>query len=412
MGVFILNLKTNKTMNIYVTGMGVISAIGNNTQQTLRSLQNSETGLRKITQFKTRFQEGHVAGEIPHSNEELAFIADIHQTEKPLPTRTTILGMIAVREAMRQSDLKPQNLNDCRTGFISSSTVGGMVYTEKHFQKYLDGDNDINFVDTNDMGDSTEYIADYLGVKDFVTTINTACASGANAIILGARMIRSGMLDRVIVGGSDALCQFTLNGFNSLMLIDPEPCKPFDENRKGINLGEGAGYMVIESEEIVNRTNKKTIAKVSGYGCTNDAYHQTSSSPDGYGIQLAMNQSLKLAGLQVSDIGYLNAHGTGTPNNDLAEGMAIKILMQDKVPFGSTKSFTGHTLAPSGAIEAIFSVLSLKSGIIPVNLNFEKPIEAHQLKPVTKVLYKTLGHVMSNSIGIGGSCASIIFSQQ
>jgi 3-oxoacyl-(acyl-carrier-protein) synthase len=397
-------------MNIYVTGMGVISAIGNNTQQTLRSLQNSETGLRAIKHIKTRFQEGHVAGEIPHSDEELAFIADISQHE-PLPTRTTILAMIALREALRQSGLKPQALNDCRTGLISASTVGGMVFSEKHFSNYLDGTNEVNFVDTNDMGDCTEYMADYLGVKEFVTTINTACASGANAIILGARMIRSGMLDRVIVGGSDALCQFTLNGFNSLMLIDPEPCKPFDENRKGINLGEGAGYMVIESEEIVNRDKKKTIARLSGYGCANDAYHQTSSSPDGHGIQLAMKQSLKLAGIKSSDIGYLNAHGTGTPNNDLTEGMAIKTLMED-VLFSSTKSFTGHTLAPSGAIEAVFSVLAMKSGFTPANLNFQTPIENHQLKPVTKVIHQRMNHVMSNSIGMGGSCASLIFSQQ
>jgi 3-oxoacyl-(acyl-carrier-protein) synthase len=394
-------------MNIYITGMGCISALGSEIEQTLYNLQNEKSGLGYMDFVETEFRKKFVAGEIKMSNQDLANTMGLSHK---IPTRTTLLGLWAARQAVKQAAIEISD-KSYKTGFISASTVGGMVKTERHFQNFLNGTNQEHFVQSNDMGDSTEYIANTLKIKHFVTTINTACASSLNAIILGTRLIKQGILDRVVVGGTDSLCKFTINGFNALMLLDTEACLPFDALRKGINLGEGAAYLVLESEKVI-KDKSKILAKISGYGSSNDAYHQTASSPNGYGLQLAMKDALKTANLTTSDINYLNAHGTATPNNDLTEGWAIKETFAEGVAFSSTKSFTGHTLAASGSIEAVFSILAINNSFIPANLGFNKAIEEHGLIPIsTTQRGVSLKHVMSNSAGMGGSCSSVIFSK-
>ena len=394
-------------MNIYITGMGCISALGSEMSQTLYHLQNEKSGLTYMDFVETEFKQKFVAGEIKMSNQDLANRLRI---SGKMPTRTSLLGLWAAQDAVAQSGIEIAD-KTYKTGFISASTVGGMVNTERHFHNFLKGTNQEHFVTSNDMGDSSEYIANALKIKGFVTTINTACASSLNAIILGTRMIKQGILDRVIVGGTDSLCKFTINGFNALMLLDTEACLPFDARRKGINLGEGAAYLVIESEKVI-KDKSKILAKISGYGSSNDAYHQTASSPNGYGLQLAMKAALKTASLSTTDINYLNAHGTATPNNDLTEGWAIKETFTEGVAFSSTKSFTGHTLAASGSIEAVFSILSINNSFIPANLGFNNAIEEHGLIPIsTTQKGVSLNHIMSNSAGMGGSCSSIIFSK-
>jgi 3-oxoacyl-(acyl-carrier-protein) synthase len=394
-------------MNIYITGMGCISALGSEIDQTLYHLKNQKSGLTYMDFVETEFSQKFMAGEIKMSNQDLGNRLAV--TGK-LPTRTSLLGLWAAQQAVSQSGIEIAD-KFYKTGFISASTVGGMVNTERHFQNFLKGTNQEHFVTSNDMGDSTEYIANVLKIKNFVTTINTACASSMNAIILGTRMIKQGILDRVIVGGTDSLCKFTINGFNALMLLDTEACLPFDARRKGINLGEGAAYLVIESENVI-KDKDKILAKISGFGSHNDAFHQTASSPNGYGLQLAMNAAMKTASLTTKDINYLNAHGTATPNNDLTEGWAIKETFTEGIAFSSTKSFTGHTLAASGSIEAIFSILAINNNFMPANLGFSEAIEEHGLIPIsTTQKGVSLKHVMSNSAGMGGSCSSIIFSK-
>jgi 3-oxoacyl-[acyl-carrier-protein] synthase-1 len=265
----------------------------------------------------------------------------------------------------------------------------------------------------HDCGDSTERIADNLGIKDFLSTINTACSSSANSIMLATRMIRQGKLDRAVAGGSDALTLFTINGFNSLMILDRQPCRPFDENRNGLNLGEGAGFLVLESETSVIRENKPVLCEITGFGNSCDAYHQTASSPEGHGALMAMKNALETAHIATEDISYINAHGTGTRNNDLSEGNALEKLFMGKVPpCSSTKSYTGHTLGASGAIEAVLSVLALQNGWIYPNLNFSQKMNELGFTPVTGFLTGLpLRHVMSNSFGFGGNNSSLIFSK-
>jgi 3-oxoacyl-[acyl-carrier-protein] synthase-1 len=285
-----------------------------------------------------------------------------------------------------------------------------MDKTEINFRKYHLGKPYNNFILTHDCGDSTEKIAARLGFRDMVSTISTACSSSANSVMFGARLIRHGLLDRVVAGGTDALSKFTLNGFNTLMILDKHHCRPFDKSRAGLNLGEGAAFLVLESEESLG--GRKPICALTGYANANDAFHQTASSPDGFGPFLSMTAALKSAGLQPSDIDYINAHGTGTDNNDLTEGIAIERIFGEHVPpVSSTKPFTGHTLGAAGAVEAVISALSIAHGTIFPNLNFRDKIEELHFEPVTRTLNgRSLRNVLSNSFGFGGNDSTLILS--
>ena len=316
--------------------------------------------------------------------------------------------MLAAREAVDDARL---DLNTLRVGFISSTSVGGMDLSE-HFYNAFKKDNRkgrLREVISHDCGASTEMIADYLKINDFVTTISTACSSAANAIMLGARMIRNGQLDTAIVGGTDALCKFTLNGFNSLMILDKEHCRPFDASRAGLNLGEGAGYIVLQSEKLLR---KEPYCLLSGYSNVNEAFHQTGSSPEGNGPFWSMTEAIAKSEIPPEEIDYINVHGTGTPSNDLSEGLAIRRIFGDKTPpFSSVKAFIGHTLGASEGIEAVYSVLSVYHGCIYPNLNFKEPIGENKLMPETSFREGLpIRNVLSNSFGFGGNDSSILFS--
>ncbi len=395
------------SQRIYITGLGMISAIGNNVPESLVSLSTSKTGIGKINHLTTRYKDDFLAGEIKLSNNELADLVNDHNPEL---NRNSYIAMLAAKEAVKHSGIDTSD--GMRTGVISSTTVAGMGKTELYYKELFEKDEHLSVLDTHDCGDSTERIADFIGNVDYVTTISTACSSAANAIMLGCRMIKNGLLDRAVVGGVDALSKFTFNGFNTLMILDKEWCKPFDENRRGLNLGEGAAFLVIEGEDALKKRNGKALAEIVGYANTNDAYHQTASSPEGYGAKLAIQKALEMSGLKPSDIDYINMHGTGTPNNDLSEGTATKEVFGDALPkFSSTKAFTGHTLAASASIEAVISVLSIQNGMIFPNLNFTTPIEALGMIPETTLVKTPVNTVLSNSFGFGGNCSSLIFKK-
>jgi 3-oxoacyl-[acyl-carrier-protein] synthase-1 len=390
---------------VYITGCGMISAIGNNFNAMTDSVITGKTGIGAITILETNHKGKLIVGEIKLTDEELAEIAGV--TLKDGITRTTLLGLIAAKEALAHagiSDLK-------ELAFISGTTVGGMVSSEKYYRDFLTNDSKNEFIEAHDCGDSTERIAGFLGIRGYLSTINTACSSAANAIMLGARLIKNGKVKRVLAGGVDAFSKFTLNGFNTLMIVDPEPCKPFDDQRNGLNLGEGAGYVLLESEDVIG--NKEILCEISGYGNANDAFHQTASSPDGRGAYLSMKSALGRAGLDSSAIDYINAHGTATQNNDLAEGMAIQQLFSKQTPFfSSTKPMTGHLLGASGAIEAGICITSIKEGFVPPNLNFKTQMKELGIKPVaTPVTNINIRHAMSNSFGFGGNNTTLIFSK-
>ncbi len=392
---------------ICITGLGVISSTGNNVSDNYISLKEGKTGITLIELLDTKFRKKLYAGEIKLTNNDLLKKLAYPEKVNGL-TRTTLLGIIAAQEAVSDANI---NLNDenFKTAFISATTNGGMDITEKYLYR---SENNTDFIHTHPTGDSANKICEYFDFSGYRTTINTACSSGANAIIHAIRLIRHKVVDRAVVGGTDALTKFTLNGFNSLMILDSEQCKPFDENRKGLNLGEGAGFIVLESEDSIKKSGNKAYCKIAGYANANDAFHQTASSPDGDGAYKAMSEALETSGFSPSDINYINAHGTGTTNNDLTEGKAIEKLFGINPPeFSSTKAFTGHTLGASAAIEAVFSAVAIQKGVIFPNLNISNHISEINIKAHTKFSKKNINTVLSNSFGFGGNNSTLIFSK-
>ncbi|MDX1759251.1 MAG: beta-ketoacyl-[acyl-carrier-protein] synthase family protein [Arenibacter algicola] len=394
---------------VAITGMGIISAIGNNVAENYSSLLEGRTGISHISKIDTVHKGSIMVGEIEFTNGELE--AKLGLSADNNYSRTALLGAIAAKEAI--ANAKITNIKAYRTGLISSTSVGGMDMTEKFYYDYLESEDNRRYIEGHHAGDSTEKIAEQLGIdQSLVTTISTACSSAANAIMFGARLIKTGKLDRVIVGGADCLSKFTINGFKTLMILSDSYNTPFDENRKGLNLGEAAAYLVLESDSLVKKEKKKVLGYVVGYGNANDAYHQTASSENGDGATLAMEKALAVAGLEPKDIDYINAHGTATGNNDLSEGRAIIRVFGEDVPeFSSTKAYTGHTLAAAGAIEAVYAILALQNNIIYPNLNFETPMKEFSLIPQTTLKDKALNTVLSNSLGFGGNCSTLIFSK-
>lgn len=393
---------------VAITGMGIISAIGNSVTENLNALLKNETGIAEIQHLETLHRSKFKLGEVKLSNQEL--INQLNLPEDNNFTRTALLGLMAVKEALNSALVS--DINQEKTGLISSTSVGGMDMTEHYFFEYENFPDKQKYILSHDAGDSTQKIADNIGLKGFTSTISTACSSAANAIMMGAKLIQTGRLDRVIVGGTDALSKFTLNGFNSLMILSDELNQPFDENRKGLNLGEAAAFLVLESDEMVHKYDKKVLAYLSGYANFNDAYHQTASSETGEGAFLAMQKALKIANLSAEQIDYVNAHGTATPNNDASESTALKrIFLNHEFDFSSTKPFTGHTLAAAASVEAVFSILALQQQKVWANLNFEQPIPEFGLIPQTHIKPKKIEHVLSNSFGFGGNCSTLIFSK-
>ena len=391
---------------IYVTGIGVVSAIGLNVAENFNSLITLNHGIGKPEYLDTIHSNTLPCGEIRKTNQELAQIAGIKIGMDF--SRTALLGLIAAREAVDNAGLNSTEKR--KMGIISATTVGGMDRTELLYRNITLENR--NFIISHVCGDSTEKIADSLGITGFVSTISTACSSSVNSIMSGAELIKNNLLDRVIVGGTDALAKFTVNGFNSLMILDKNHNRPFDKNRNGLNLGEGAAFLILESENSVKEREDKILCEVTGYANANDAFHQTASSDNGEGAFLAMSKALEKSGLSIKDIDYINAHGTGTLNNDLTEAIAIKRLFGESIPlFSSTKPFTGHTLGAAGATESVFSILALQNRMVFPNLNFKEPMEEMPITPVTELMKDLeIRNVLSNSFGFGGNDSSIIFS--
>lgn len=392
-------------MTIYVTGLGVVSAIGCGVEENIDALRHYRHGLGKVSLFETSLDVP--VGEVKLDNETLAETLSLN---RHFPySRTFLLGLLAAREACSDAGIETGMK---RTGFISGTSVGGMDRSEVFYESFRNDpeQGDIRLTASHDCADSTLRMAKLLGIIGFTTTISTACSSAANAILLGARLINSGRLDTVIAGGTDALCRFTLNGFNSLKILDKELCRPYDNSRAGLNLGEGAGYIVLQNEKAMRR---QPYCRLTGYANTNDAFHQTGSSPEGNGAFRAMNEAITMAGITPDEVSYINVHGTGTPLNDLSESRAMLRLFKNHVPpFASVKGYIGHALGGSEGIEAVYSALCVARGIVLPNLRFTTPIEETMLTPVVRYSEgNPIRHVLSNAFGFGGNETSLLFSQ-
>lgn len=383
---------------VFISGCGVVSAIGVGRGETLLSLKEGRRGLAPARYLQTTHKELPL-GEVKLSNSQMKALLGI--PDGRTVSRTSLLAMMAVQEALQEAG----ELRAFNPAFISGTTVGGMDISEqmppeqRHPEEW-------------DCGASSQAVADYFGFFSQVITPSTACSSAANALLLGARLIKAGRCEVVVAGGSECLSLFHLNGFRSLMIVDGELCRPFDVSRAGLNLGEGAAYVVLESEEHALARGAKPQAYLDGWGNACDAYHQTASSPDGEGAFLAMTKAIQVAGLKPADIGYINAHGTGTPNNDESESHALqRVFGANMPPVSSTKGLTGHTTSASGSIEAVFCILALQNGFLPGNAGFTTPFEGG-IVPIREAMpAPDVKHVLCNAFGFGGNDTSLLISK-
>ena len=393
---------------IVITAMGICSALGDNLEEHLTGLLSGQSGLSVVENVSTLHRDHIRVGELKHTNDFLA-----QQLGLPVVnhySRTGLLGIWALKEAIAQAGLTPTEA--AQLSMVMASSVGGMDMTERYFYEYTTQEVLRRYIPYHNIGEVTGQIADYFGIKGYVTSVSTACSSSANAILTAANLLHTGRAQRIAVGGADALSVFTINGFNSLMILSDTDCTPFDAHRKGLNLGEAGAFLIMERETTALAEGRTIIGVLSGWGNANDAYHQTASSEEGEGAFLAMQQALVISGLAPTDIDYVNAHGTATVNNDLSESRALMRIFGEEVPdFSSTKPFTGHTLAVASAVEAIFSLLAIQEGAVWANLNWQTPMPEVPLRPQTTLKRKPIKHVLSNSFGFGGNCSTVIFSK-
>lgn len=390
---------------VFVTGIGIISAVGSTLAENRAALAAGKSGIARAATLSSRYAGTLPFGAVATTTDEWR---ERFRINDPGVTRTTFLALHAFSDAVADAGLTDTFLRDPRVALVGATTVGGMCLTDELYRDTTESCVDSPYLSSYDCASVHLFLQSHFRMTGPGTTINTACSSSANAIQYGARLIRNGHATAAIVGGTDSLAKFTINGFQALQILSAAPCRPFDRDRAGLNLGEGAAFLVLEGE--ATAAGKTPYAELTGYCNTNDAFHPSALSPTGIGPHLAMEGALRAAGLQPADIDFINTHGTATENNDEAEGSAMLRLFDDVPPFASTKCYTGHTLGAAGAIEAVYSILSICHQELYPGLNFAEPIPGIGIRPVPTFRSHPVRHVLSNSFGFGGNCTSLIFS--
>jgi 3-oxoacyl-[acyl-carrier-protein] synthase-1/3-oxoacyl-[acyl-carrier-protein] synthase II len=326
--------------------------------------------------------------------------------------RTSRLALAAALEALEDAAWNLENLKGLRVGVCIGTTVGSAMNSEDFYRDYRRGKRpEMTPIERFLRSNPAASLARHFGLSGPVQTVVNACSSGTDAVGLAASWVRNGLCDVALAGGADELTRVTFNGFASLMIADAAPVKPFDLKRRGLNLGEGAGMLVLESESIQQARKGQIRSHLLGYGSACDAYHLTAPSPEGSGLRRALDEAMKTAGCLPEDIAFVNAHGTGTPDNDRVESLVLGDLLP-RTPFLSTKGFTGHTLGAAGAIEAAFTVACLEAGRIPASAGFTEPDPAHPVCPVTQEVAIKGRAALSQSLAFGGNNAVVIFGKE
>lgn len=327
-------------------------------------------------------------------------------------TRTTLLALKAVREAMAQARLDRRAIKDRRVGVALGTTVGCTLNNEPFYRAYRDRKHPgMAPVRRYIVNNPALYVAAIFGCTGPAVTIANACSSGTDAIGIAKSWVEHGVCDAVIAGGADELCRTTYIGFTSLLITSEEPCMPFDRNRKGLNLGEGAGVVIVETRESAARRGAPVLAYLKGYGSSADAHHPTAPHPEGAGLRRAISAALKETGAAPADIAFINAHGTSTIDNDMVEGRVIKEIF-GSAPVVSTKAYTGHALGAAGGIEAVFVIAALRDGMLPATAGFEEPDPACSIIPTTRNEPVRGKLAISNSLAFGGNNSALVIGTE
>ena len=399
-----------KMKRVAITGVGIFCSIGKNVEEFGRSLKNGQSGIGPITLFDTSKYPCKIGAEIRDYRSEDYF----GKKELKKISRTDQFALIASEEAVKTSDIHSYPPEE--VGVCLGAGAGGMFEAETYHREILvKGKSKPSLIWPFIPSFTTDRVAEHFGFSGPKFTITTACSSSATAIGYGADLIRNGRCKAVVCGGSDALSELTFGGFNSLKATDPSPCKPFDRKRAGMSLGEGAGIVILEDLDEALGRGTQIYAEFLGYGIGGEAYHITAPEPTGIREARIMREAIKESGIKVSEVDYINAHGTGTPLNDKVETVSIKNVFGERaysIPISSIKSSVGHCLGSAGAIEAVASVLSIMHQFVPPTLNHEKGDEDCDLDYVPgKWRGLKVEVVLSNSFAFGGNCTTLLFGK-
>jgi 3-oxoacyl-[acyl-carrier-protein] synthase II len=392
--------------DVVVSGLGIVSPYGAGVKSFWTGLAAGICAIKPITLIDTEGFRSRIAAEVP---------AEVMPTlgVSRRRSRADRLGLAAAREALADAGLEGREGR--RSALLIGAVGGGMLEGEDWYWAEVRGraSGGMQALRSILPGSHAETLGGRLGLTGPKETVVMACASGAASIALGADLVRAGVTPTALVGGVDALTHICFMGFNALKLLDPTPCRPFDRDRRGMSIGEAGAFLVIEDADHCRARGGRAYARLAGYGMTTDAHHVTAPHPEGEGMIHAMQQALAEAGLAASAVGYVNAHGTGTPQNDRAEALALRrVFGEGGVLMSSTKSLVGHTMAAAGSVEAAATILALQHGLLPPTANLEHldPDVPFDCLPGT-ARPADIGVALSNSFGFGGQNVSLIFEK-
>ncbi|WP_421899929.1 beta-ketoacyl-[acyl-carrier-protein] synthase family protein [Maridesulfovibrio sp.] len=389
---------------VSICASGCICAAGKDTRACFETMLNREV--------QPTFASGFSYDQPMHSP-VFAVPQEWLKKEKQTPPLTETMQLLfpAVDEALAQAALTPQKLSGLKVGSCIGSSTGASLNFKSFYQQWREGkEADLEVIESYLNCNPAAALAERYSLNGPVQTVTNACSSGTDAIGIAASWIRQGLCDLVIAGGADALSGISYTGFSRLMITSPEKCRPFDKDRQGLNLGEGAAVLVLASEKAMQELGLTSMAEVMGYGTCCDAHHLTAPHPEGTGLKQAINDALERSGISTDEIGFINVHGTGTENNDRIEGQTISELFP-ATPFTGTKGFTGHTLGAAGAIEAVMTVISLQKGMLVPTSGFHEAAADSAAIPVTERTEVAAEYALSDSLAFGGNNSALVFKK-
>lgn len=396
---------------VVVTGLGAVTAIGGDRESFWRGLVEGASGIRPLELFDPARYRTQTAAWIDESGLDTSFLTP---RQRRTTSRADRFGLLAAREAVADSGLDLAALPPHRVAVVLGSGAGGLFEAEGWLEHLLHSGRAGRPAEIISHGPDfvTNRIAAWFGAAGVRSTVVTACSSSTVAIGQAADLLRAGLADVVLTGGSDSLARLTYGGFNSLKVVDPDPCRPFDRDRKGLSLGEGAGILVLERRDDAHRRGARVWCRVAGYGVTSDAYHMTAPEPSGEAAARTMTAALAHARVDPAEVDYVNAHGTATLQNDRAEAAGIHRVFgarTGRLPVSSIKAMVGHCLCSAGAVEAVATCLTIARGVLPPTLRFSQGDPEHPLDVVPDTARPAaVTTAISNSFAFGGNSACLV----
>jgi 3-oxoacyl-[acyl-carrier-protein] synthase II len=398
---------------VVITGLGVVSAVGNDITEFWNSIIEGKDGTKEISVFDPSPYRIKIAAEVSHLHPE------DHFSKKELRrlSRCDQFGLVAFREAWRSARLDRNDCDKERMGVVLGAGSGGILSVEKYFRDFYQGSKrpSPSLLTSYSLATTTDLIAIDSDLKGPRTTMATVCSSSSASLSVAYEMIQMGFADIMVSGGSDSLCEVSFSGFSSLKLVDSENCKPFDKRRRGLVIGEGAGILILEELEHALRRDVLIHSELLGYGVCADAYHLTSPEPNGEGVERVIRVALDHAGISPEEVDTINAHGTATLFNDIAETRGIRRVFGERamdIPISGIKSMVGHCLGSAGGIEAVATVLTLENGVIPPTIHYEVPDPLCNLNYTpNRSIRRDVKIALSNSFAFGGNNVCLVFKK-